>query len=245
MTTREISPRPPGTLDPSAYDEWRTRRWSITGRTLALLWLVSLLMIVLAGERRSDLGALHGGLADGRVSEVRVTGLSEGGVQGGFATVRLNWDSRFLHRYTEIIVASSGREAEGAYNSEDLPVVVGDPVATLERLRPGVAIVRDDYRSGSYVELSGTTLHGWPGSVVGLTVLATLFVLLGGPQPWRATRWAWFWIVVASPLVGGLAFIVFGGPLAAAPPKDRSRRLTGGWAFLIGLLLLGGYGAST
>jgi hypothetical protein len=228
----------------TTYDEWRTRRWSRTGRTLALLWLVALIVIVLAGERRSDLGALHGGLAEGSVSEVRITGLSEGGVQNGFATVRLGWDSGFLHRYTEIIVASSGRMAERASNSQGLPVVVGDPVATLENIQPGVAIAREDYRSGSYWEPGGWTLRGWPGVLVGLTFLATLFLLLGGPQPWRATRWAWFWIVLASPLFGALAYALLGGPVAAIPPKERERRLSGGWAFLIGLFLLGGFGAS-
>ena len=228
----------------TAYDEWLTRRWTLTGRAVVLVWLVALLMILLAGERRSDLGALHSGLADGSVSEVRITGLPDGGVQGGFATVRLNWDSRFLPRYTEIIVASSGRTAERATNSDDLPVVVGDPVATLEALRSDVSIDRDEYRSGSYWETSGWTVRGWPGALIGLTFLATLFLLLGGPQPWRATRWAWFWFVLAIPLFGALAYALLGGPLAALPPRDRERRLTGGWAFLIGLFLLGGYGAS-
>ncbi len=232
--------RPPQT----AYDEWRTRRWTMTGRAVALLWMVALLMIVLAGERRSDLGVLHGGLADGSVSEVRVTGLPEGGVTNGFATVRLSWDSRFLHRYTEIMAVSSGRTASRAQNSAQLPVVVGDPVATLEDLRPDVGIVRDEHRSGNFWETGGWTLHGWPGTLIGLTFVATLLLLLGGPQPWRATRWAWFWIVLALPLLGAVAYVLFGGPFAAVPPNDRERRLSGGWAFLIGLFLLGGYGAS-
>ncbi len=229
---------------PTAYDEWRVRRWRLTGRVVVVVWLVALLVVVLAGERRSDLGALHGGLADGSVSEVRITGLPAGGVQGGSATVRLSWDSRFLHRYTEIIVASSGRMAERASNSGNLPVVVGDPVATLEDLRSDVSINRDEHRSGSYWETSGWTVRGWPGALIGVTFLATLFLLLGGPQPWRATRWAWFWVVLAIPLFGAMAYALLGGPLAALPPKDRERRLTGGWAFLIGLFLLGGYGAS-
>jgi hypothetical protein len=50
-------------------------------------------------------------------------------------------------------------------------------------------------------------------------------------------------LILAIPLFGALAYVLLGGPLAAAGPADRVRRLTGGWAFLVGAFLLGGYGA--
>lgn len=227
----------------TSHDEWRTRRWAVTGRVVVLLSLAAVMAILLVGERRSDLGSLHGGLADGSVTEVRITGMPEGGVQDGFATVRLGWESRFFNRYTEILVVSSERMTERPTSSEDLPVVVGDPVVTLEYLQPDVVILRGEYRAGTFMEAGDWTLRGWPSSAVGLLLLATLFMLMAGPQPWRATRWAWFWFIVASPPFGVLTYVLLGGPLALGAPAERARRLTGGWAFLIGAFLLGGYGA--
>ena len=227
----------------TSYDEWRTRRWTLTGRAVALLWLVALVVILLVGERRADLGALHGGLADGSITDVRITGLPEGGVHGGFATVRFDWEERFLNRYTEIVVVSSERTADRPTNSDDLPVVDGDPVVTLENLQPDLGIVRDEFRSGTSFEAGGWVVRGWASQPVILLWLATLFTLMGGPQPWRATRWAWFWVILASPLFGAVAYALLGGPLAAVRPGDRARRLTGGWAFLIAVFLLGGFGA--
>ena len=225
----------------ATYDEWRTRRWTVTGRVVVLLWLVAAVAILLAGEHRSDLGSLHGGLADGSVTEVRITGLPEGGLENGYSTVRLTWESRFVHRYTEILVVSSRRTDAGTTNPDHLLVVVGDPVVTLQEIQPDVVIVRDEYRSGTSWEAAGWTLRGTPGSAVAVLWLATLFTLLGGPQPWRATRWAWFWIMLASPLLGAAAYALLGGPLVAGRPSASARRLTGGWAFLVGALLLGGY----
>lgn len=226
----------------TSYDEWLSRRWKLTGRLLVLLWLVAALTVLTAGERRSDLGLLHGGLADGSVTKVEIEGLPEGGVRGGYATVQLAWESRFLNRYTEIVVVSPGEERDGSISSEGLPVVVGDPVAVLRDLRPDVEIVRSEFRSGTFVEAGGWTLRGWPTLLVGPLWLATLLLVVGGPQPWRATRWAWVWIVLAGPFFGAVAYAVLGGPLAMRQPMDRTRRLTGGWAFLLGVFVLGGFG---
>lgn len=228
----------------TSYDEWRTRRWTVTGRLVALLWLVAVLTILLVGERRSDLGLLHGGLADGSVTKVEITGLPEGGVSGGHATVQLEWESRFLNRYAEIVVVSPEGPGDDYTDFDELPVVVGDPLPVLQKLQPDVEIVRKEFRSGTFWEADGWLLRGWPMTLVGPLWLSALFMLLGGPQPWRATRWAWFWIVLASPFFGAVAYVLLGGPLAARQPADRTRRLTGGWAFLIAVFLLGGFGAS-
>ena len=40
--------------------------------------------------------------------------------------------------------------------------------------------------------------------------------------------------------IGSLAFLLLGGPLGVLRPRDLNRRLTGGWAFLIALVFLGG-----
>ena len=57
--------------------------------------------------------------------------------------------------------------------------------------------------------------------------------------PERATRWAWFWLQWNP--VGVLAFLLLSGPVPGVPaPRPGARRLTGGWAFLLSLLLGGG-----
>jgi hypothetical protein len=59
--------------------------------------------------------------------------------------------------------------------------------------------------------------------------------LINGPEPWRATRWAWFW-TIANPLgvIGCLAFLLLSGPIPMLPAsKIDARRLHGGWAFII------------
>lgn len=239
MTIETPVAQPPQT----SYDDWRTRRWTAAGRLLVLLWLVVTLAVLTVGERRSDLGSLHGGLADGSVKQVEVTGLPRNGVSGGFATVRLGWETRFLNRYTEILVVSPGG-SERPTNSEDLPVVVGDPVAVLEELQPGVEILREEFWAGTSFEAAGWSLRGRASIFVGPLWLITLLLVMSGPQPWRATRWAWVWVVLAAPIVGVLAYLLLGGPLGAGRPAHRARRLTGGWAFLIAVFVLGGFGAA-
>lgn len=227
----------------TSYDEWRDRRWKLTGRLVALLWLVGLLSVILVGERRSDLGMLHRGLADGSVTQVQITGLPEGGVSGGHATVQLEWKSRFLNRYTDIVVVSPGEQRDRSINAEGLRVVAGDPVAGLQELSPDVQVVQQEFRAGTHWEAGGWVLRGWPSLLIGPLWLATLLLVGGGPQPWRATRWAWVWIALAAPFVGAVAYVLLGGPLGVGQPPVRARRLTGGWALLIAILVLGGFGA--
>ena len=152
MTQAVGAPWPPGTAE--SYDEWRDRRWKLTGRLIALLWLVAVLSVLL------------------------------------------------------------------------------------------VEVVQQELRSGTYWEAGDWSVPGWPSLLIGPLWGATLLLVAGGPQPWRATRWAWFWNALAGPFVGVGAYVLLGGPLAAGQPTERTRRLTGGWGFLIAILVLGGFGAS-
>jgi len=66
---------------------------------------------------------------------------------------------------------------------------------------------------------------------------AALALLLGGAEPLRATRWAWFWLLTV-PYVGVPAFLLLSGPTPGLPgPRPGRHRLTGGWAFLLSVLL--------
>ena len=75
------------------------------------------------------------------------------------------------------------------------------------------------------------------------TVIATLFVLINGPQPRWATRWAWFWLIMNPALVVTVPlFLIGSGPLRPTdgPVAPIGKRLTGGWAFFLAFFVLGG-----
>lgn len=72
----------------------------------------------------------------------------------------------------------------------------------------------------------------------GAVALMALMVIIFGPQPRLATKWAWFWTVSAMPPLW-LAFLALEPvPIwrrrAMAP---RLERFTGGWAFLLAIAL--------
>ena len=77
---------------------------------------------------------------------------------------------------------------------------------------------------------------GWP--MFGTTTFVTLLLLIFGPQPRWATKWAWFWLAAAFGPVW-LVFVLFEPvPLWIKQPlPPATSRLTGGWAFLIALFL--------
>ncbi|HMO10058.1 MAG TPA: hypothetical protein PKB06_00790 [Actinotalea sp.] len=81
--------------------------------------------------------------------------------------------------------------------------------------------------------LDGGLTLGWSWAAV--AGLATLVLLIAGPQPRLATKWAWFWLMGIQPLA--VAFLLL-EPVPAWQPGGthaRAARLTGGWAFLLAL----------
>jgi len=81
----------------------------------------------------------------------------------------------------------------------------------------------------------------WAGAVAFFAAVGTLLCLVWGPTPWRATRWAWFWII-AHPLgpISAPVFLLLSGPTPLLrAPKPGARRLHGGWAFLLAVVTAG------
>lgn len=86
---------------------------------------------------------------------------------------------------------------------------------------------------------------GAPGSddapevLIALAVLVALTAtIIASPEPRFATRWAWFWLA-AYVWPAAVAYLLL-EPTAAwrrEPVRAPGRRLTGGWAFLIGVLV--------
>jgi hypothetical protein len=237
MTTREISPQPPGTVGPS-YDEWRDRRWRLTVLAFVALWLMTATAVGLAGEKRSDLGRLEAGLSDGSASRVEILGLPEDPDWRGRTTVTLEWRGAWLHRFAEVQVDHRRRPG----TSDDGARIVGDPATYLRSLDPDLEIGYGDLTG--YQEWRGWRGPGWALLLGVATWFGTVLLAGSGPEPWRATRWAWTWLTLFGGPLGCLGFFLLGGPLGVARPRNPHRRLTGGWAFLLSLVFLGGASTS-
>ncbi|MBW0253978.1 hypothetical protein [Cellulomonas sp. PS-H5] len=87
-------------------------------------------------------------------------------------------------------------------------------------------------------ELPSRSSPAWQLYLALGALVALPLTLVAGPEPRLATRWAWFWLAVHAWPVA-IAYLA----LEPTPVWDRrgrtapERRLTGGWAFLLGLLL--------
>lgn len=217
--------------NPSAVADWPApaRRF---GWALFAAWIVLLVAVVFLGERSSSRADLEDAVASGEVTSVEVYGgLPEGA--RGYARVELHWRDGPFAYYVELGEAKPRpRAPRGETN---LPIVRPGVVDRLVASNEDLEVER---RSDSGPPFSASFLAWqlpWPLALGGpLLVLVTLGLLIVGPQPWRATRWAWFWIQgIAAPL-GMLAYLVLGGPTGLSrPPRPEARRLTGGWAFLL------------
>lgn len=77
-------------------------------------------------------------------------------------------------------------------------------------------------------------------NVVALLGFAALVLLVLGPQPRLATRWAWFWLCFALPPLW-ISFLLF-EPVPVWSRTEQQpvgRRLTGLWAFLVAVVVAG------
>lgn len=84
-------------------------------------------------------------------------------------------------------------------------------------------------------------------TLASLTGLVLALVLIGGPQPRRATKWAWFWLVLVPGGVGALAWLALESPWSSGANRrpeplphgrqPQDTRLTGGRAFVIAAAL--------
>lgn len=214
-----------------SWSSWPRR----TGWALLAGWAVLIVSIPFAGERAASVADLRAAVEAGDVRVVHVSGeLGEGG--RGFSTLDLRWREGLLAYHAEVREARPLRSAPRG--GGDVPTVRAGVVDRLAAAHPDLRVERDRGHSSSFSgEVLGWRLPAWSVGLGLALSLAALGLLVVGPQPWRATRWAWFWIFgIATPL-GMLAYLVLGGPTAlASPPRPGASRLTGGWAFLLAFL---------
>ncbi len=218
----------------TAYDGWGERRWRLLSLAVAVLWLAAAATMLLTGERRTDLDALEAGVRDGSVARVEVIGWP-GGLDDGSA-YRLRWHDVPVDRYTvvHVDVVKGGNTP-----TRDQQVIDQNPTDFLVGLDPDIEVVSVEPSAGTYTEWRGWRGPGWTGLVGFAAWFATLVLLRHGPEPRRATRWAWGWLVLLGGPLGALAYLILGGPLGVRGPTQVRGRLTGGWAFLLTLILFG------
>lgn len=200
---------------------------------VALLVALGAALLVL-GERPADLASLEAALQDGRVGTVEIENDLPPGATGT-ATAEAHWRDGWTRHVTTVTVVHDD-QGDG-----DLVSDGGDVITTMPSLTAELRSIDPDLRieHRAVAGWSSTVLdRGVPGWLAGLVTaqwVASLVVLVAGPQPWRATRWAWFWLL--NPPVGVLAFLLLSGPTPGLPRPRGRRRLTAGWAFLLNAIL--------
>lgn len=220
------------------------RGWSTRARALgwALLagWLLVSAFMFASAPRRASLDELSDAIAHGDVDTIQVGGgFSDDPGHTGYAELTIRWRGDFFVREVELREA---RPLSEEARDTDLEVQQQGVVARLKAEHPDLRVERlpDGYRSGFTFSMFGHEAMGWPAGGALAIALTTLGLLIAGPEPRRATRWAWFWLFGVAPPLGVLAYLTLGGPTALARERrPGSGRLTGGWAFLLSVLLSG------
>jgi hypothetical protein len=217
LLVQQTADRPIATEQPARSQRGRLAR--ARRLALALIWLVTGIGILATGERESSFADLRQAVRAGDVTQVQVTeGLAPG--EHGRADVQLRWRDHLVE-----------------WAAEDVERQPGAVEARLRALDPDLQIERVAPRhpGGSVGDWS---VAGWV-VLLGLVGTISLFVVLvASPQPWRATRWGWFWPMAAVPPVGIAAYLLLSGPTPGIPePRDLGRRMRGGAGFALGFVL--------
>ena len=235
--TIDTAPTPASASRPAPAGEW-DRYDRIVGWTLMLL-LAGLAAGMLAqGTRTSSLADLESHVASGEVRQVEVIGEHLPPGSDGYTMVEVVWRTGVVRQSATVFEAGTERAARRARRSDaDRRVVLGTVEDHLHAQEPDLALTQGS-RPSSAITIGPLTGPGWVG--IGWLALVIGCLAMTGPRTWRASGWAWAWLILLVPPYGVLAFLVLGGPTGLFPPRNPRRpRLTGGWAFLLGLLLGG------
>jgi len=169
-----------------------------------------------------NVGDLLTNLSDGNVESMTIE-RPAAGVQGQMQ-LRVDWTQ------------TSGRDAYAYYEHSTLPgssqIDEGATILAAAQSSPSAVdvTVRDGIADRSAISLN----------LLGLVWFAALLVLIGGARPRLATKWAWFWLGLAIPVLFAVYLVLEPVPVwRRAPMAPSAGKLTGGWAFLLALVLGG------
>jgi len=218
----------------------RQLAWVFVAWALVATCLVLLGTVLVAGERPASYAELRAAVADGQVDEIRVEGGLDAQVEGA-ASATVHWRDGLMGRVTSVTEATSRADARSS--GMQAPILDGRVDDKLAELAPDLRSTRrTDWVA--YNTIGPWRVPQWTSAASVVLYLGVLVLLVGGPKPWRATRWAWFWLLGSVPFVGALAFLLLGGSTSVLPPARPERRLTGGWAFLLTMVIHAAAGAA-
>lgn len=210
-------------------------RVALVVRVLIAVGLILGLASVASQPLQRTVNDLFIALQEGRVDSIRIerpTGVAED-ISAGSASLRVEWSGtgRPAHATYQWSFSDDAATDEGELILDEGELILDEAAAAGVQVRE---IATDPF---GFSGTSGVIWH--PVAAVGmLAAFAVLILLIASPQPRLATKWAWFWLGCAiTPL--WLAFVVLEPlPLWANQPQPLIRnRLTGGWAFLLGIVL--------
>ena len=204
--------------------------------TRVVAWVLLAATVTVTGafflttEQPSSYRDLRAAVSEGDVDEVTVYGSTA--PYRGRLEVQVRWERGPFGAFGHVATVTE------QHPLRDRPwhrrIVVEDVGADLTGLDPDLVVVRhDDAPSSSSTQAYGRPVAFWFVAVSVVVTLWTLLLLVTGDPPWRATRWAWFWLMGMVPPVGIVLFLLLSGRTGRWPPSRPDERLTGGWAFLI------------
>lgn len=211
----------------------RSEMFDVLRWAMLALWIFVMTVGVSVGSYDSQLRDLESDLAAGRVTSVMVTPGMPRGAEGE-TTQSVFWRAGLLNHRADVSMiipgtdnwaSDDGMETRSGYDIAE-QIAAEHPTVRIERI-PELL---------SYAEVFGFQVPFWVLWFALAGAVGTLMVLVSGPQPWRATRWAWFWILSTG--IGPPLFLLLAGPTPPLrSPRKQHRKLTGGWAFLTALLI--------
>lgn len=214
-----------------------SRAWASLRLVLAGLWLIAMVAGYVTHERPATLQDLYASAAAGEVVSLHLIGGLPPGAESGEAQLEMHWRTGSAPWVATIRVVRSGGDGQMVVSPGE-GFTTDDVAREVAARDPAVRVVQTDFPSGVHFApaIFGWSVPMWVASLMFGVGVVSLYVLIAGPEPWRATRWAWFWL--SGFPFALILFLVLSGPTPALPaPRNPTRRLTGGWAFLLSLVL--------
>lgn len=231
MSSTFLPPRLETVGAPVAPD-WARIRYAL----LAVFAVVAIAILAL-GNRPASFFELTKDIQDGKVTQVTVVNALPPGATG-YTQAEIHWHDGVTPRYTPVLhVVPSDETGVTTYQGPAREQITGDIGARLNEYssQPLTVTRAADSSAGTSVVV-GWQVPNWVGILAIVASLGTIALLVFGPQPLMATKWAWFWALAS--VVGFAAtpiFLLWGIPRTGAieQPYSKQGRLTGGWAFLL------------